>query len=117
MKSKTLSYPFNEKVIQEIKEAVIKELKTIYDPDIKIPMSIYDLRLIYNVSVESSGIVAIDMTLTTPGCPHAEYLLSSVKNKVDAVEGVVETQVNLVWTPPWSMNNLSEAARLELGLI
>ncbi|MBP0639765.1 SUF system Fe-S cluster assembly protein [Cupriavidus sp. AcVe19-6a] len=95
---------------------VIAALRTVYDPE--IPVNIYDLGLIYQLSVdESSGKVGIRMTLTAPGCPVAQTFPSVVEDAVMEASGVHEVEVELVWDPPWSRERMSEAARLELGLL
>lgn len=93
---------------------VIDALKTIYDPE--IPVDIYNLGLIYQIEVEG-GKVRILMTLTSPNCPVAESLPEEVMEKLKAIEGVTEVEVNLTFDPPWSKDNLTEEARLELGLL
>ena len=97
-----------------LKEEVIKALRLIYDPE--IPVNIYDLGLIYDVIVKDNAEIDIKMTLTTPGCPVAQTFPGTVEMAVNKVEGVVDTRVELVWEPPWSQDNMSEAAKLELGL-
>ncbi len=92
---------------------IIEALKTIYDPE--IPVNIYDLGLIYSIEVDQHN-VRILMTLTTPNCPEAEVLPEEVFQKVQAIEGVETVEVNLTFDPPWSQDNLSPEARLELGL-
>lgn len=95
---------------------VIAALRTVYDPE--IPVNIYDLGLIYGLDVdEESGKVAVRMTLTAPGCPVAETFPGTVQCAVEEVSGVSEASVELVWDPPWSAAQMSEAARLELGLL
>ncbi len=96
-----------------LKEAVIAALKTVYDPE--IPVDIYELGLIYELEVEASGSVSIQMTLTSPACPVAESLPGDVEARVRAAEGVTDVVVDLVWNPPWGMERMSEAARLQLG--
>ncbi|MFN3233261.1 MAG: SUF system Fe-S cluster assembly protein [Alphaproteobacteria bacterium] len=98
-----------------VTDRVIAELKTIYDPE--IPVNIYELGLIYDVDVDDKGAAFITMTLTTPMCPVAESMPGEVEDKVRAVEGVTEAKVNLVWEPPWDMSKLTEAAKLELGML
>ena len=96
-------------------EALIVEvLKTIYDPE--LPVSIYDLGLIYSVNVDADGVAVIEMTLTTPACPVAETLPPEVKQKVEAIDGVSQAQVDLVWDPPWTPDRMSDAAKLDAGL-
>jgi len=96
-------------------ERIVAALKEIYDPE--IPVNIYDLGLIYDVRIEPDGVVAVQMTLTTPGCPVAETFPGTVQSEVSAVEGVSAARVDLVWDPPWTPDNLSDAARLELGML
>jgi len=99
----------------ELKDQVIKTLQTIYDPE--IPVNIYELGLIYDVDVSLQNEVHIRMTLTTPYCPAAQHLPLEVEAKLKAIEGVKSVQVEIVWDPPWSMDMMSEAAKLELGLL
>ncbi len=97
-----------------LKERVIDALKNIYDPE--IPVNIYDLGLIYRVEI-TDGFAAIDMTLTAPGCPVAQTFPGMVEGAVKLVPGIADATVELVWEPPWTQALISEAARLELGLI
>ena len=97
-----------------LKERVIDALKNIYDPE--IPVNIYDLGLIYRVEI-TDGFAAIDMTLTAPGCPVAQTFPGMVESAVKLVPGIADATVELVWEPPWTQALISEAARLELGLI
>ena len=99
---------------EELKERVIEALKTVYDPE--IPVNIYDLGLIYNVDLHGK-FVHVDMTLTAPGCPVAHTFPGMVERSVELVPGVSGAAVELVWDPPWTPDLISEAARLELGLI
>jgi FeS assembly SUF system protein len=95
---------------------VVEALKSVFDPE--IPVNIYDLGLVYALEVdEETGRVAIRMTLTAPGCPVAQTFPSIVEDAVRSVEGVNDAVVELVWDPPWSKERMSEAARLQLGLI
>ncbi len=96
-------------------EALIVEvLKTIYDPE--LPVSIYDLGLIYSVNVDADGVAVIEMTLTTPSCPVAETLPPEVEQKVESLDGVSKARVDLVWDPPWTPDRMSDAAKLDAGL-
>ena len=99
---------------EALQQRVIDALKTIYDPE--IPVNIYDLGLIYRVEIKD-GFADIDMTLTTPGCPVAQTFPGMVEGTVRLVPGIQGAAVNLVWDPPWEQSRISEAARLELGLI
>ena len=98
-----------------IREKIVEELRTVYDPE--IPVNIYELGLIYDITVSDDGSAAIRMTLTTPMCPAAEVLPPEVETKARSVEGVTQVQLDLVWDPPWSPDMMSEAAKLELGMI
>ena len=97
----------------DIKQKIIAEIKKIYDPE--IPVNIYELGLIYNVSVQDKN-VSVKMTLTTPNCPVAESLPKEVKDSIMNVEGVEKVDLDLVWDPPWDKSMMSEAAKLELNL-
>lgn len=99
--------------IERIREGVVTALQSVYDPE--IPVNIYELGLIYSLEVSSAGVVVVQMTLTSPGCPVAGTLPGEVETKILSVPGVKAAQVELVWDPPWSMDRMSEAARLELG--
>jgi FeS assembly SUF system protein len=99
---------------QILKEQIVEALRTIYDPE--IPVNIYELGLIYNLDVDSEGNVDVKMTLTSPACPVAGTLPPEVENKIASVPGVNNVELELVWDPPYSMEMMSEAARLQLGL-
>src|SRR4051812_12670202 len=101
--------------ISLLETKVIEALKTVYDPE--IPVNIYDLGLIYKIDIDMNYFVKIDMTLTAPGCPVAQTFPGIVENAVKNVEGVSDAAVELVWDPPWTQDNMSEAAKLTLGLI
>jgi len=100
---------------ETIREQVIEQLKTIFDPE--IPVNIYELGLIYAVEVEADGATKVTMTLTTPMCPAAEELPPEVETKTRSVPGVTSVQLDLVWDPPWSPDKMSDAAKLDLGMI
>ena len=97
----------------ELKDKVIAEIKKIYDPE--IPVDIYELGLIYNISVKDKDI-SVKMTLTTPNCPVAESLPKEVKDSIMAIKEVGKVDLDLVWDPPWDKSMMSEAAKLELNL-
>ena len=94
-------------------EQVVAALRTVYDPE--IPVSIYDLGMIYGIEIENSA-VHVRMTLTTPACPVAGILPMQVEACVKALEGVSEAKVELVWDPPWTPDKMSEAAKLNLNM-
>lgn len=111
----TPHYPLNEEARQLLKIAIIDALKGIYDPE--IPVNIYDLGLIYTISIDPQGLVKIEMTLTSPGCPVAQTFPGTVENVINHVLGVCDTDVELVWDPPWTSENMTEAAKLHLGML
>lgn len=96
-----------------IEERIVDVLRTVYDPE--IPVNIYDLGLIYKVDVKESGDVDVDMTLTAPSCPAADFIIEDVRQKVDTVDGVRNATVNLVFEPVWDQSMMTEEARVELG--
>ncbi len=98
-----------------IEEKIIEMLKTVYDPE--LPVNVYDLGLIYKIDVQDNGEALIDMTLTAPNCPIADFIVEDVRQKIDAVEGVACAVVNLVFEPEWNKDMMSEEAQLELGLL
>jgi len=98
-----------------IRDGIIEALRTVYDPE--IPVNIYELGLIYDVTVSEEGHAAIRMTLTTPMCPAAELLPPEVETKARGVDGVSQVQLDLVWDPPWNPEMMSEAAKLDLGMV
>ncbi len=98
----------------DLQEAVIMALKEIYDPE--IPVNIYELGLIYNVEI-TEGSAVVTMTLTTPHCPVAESMPAEVEMRVEAVPGIRDAEVNLVWEPAWDPAKMSDEARLELGML
>lgn len=104
-----------ENIKFEIEEKVIEMLKTVYDPE--IPVNIYDLGLIYKVDVTENGEVALDMTLTAPNCPAADFIMEDVRQKIESIEAVKSATVNLVFEPEWNKDMMSEEAKLELGFL
>jgi FeS assembly SUF system protein len=98
----------------EIKPRVIEALSTVYDPE--IPVNIFELGLIYEVIVDSAGVVGVKMTLTAPACPAAQTLPVEVRDKVRRISGVSDARVEIVWDPPWSKDRMSDAAKLQLGM-
>lgn len=96
-----------------IEERIVDVLKTVYDPE--IPVNIYDLGLIYKIDVKDNYDVDVDMTFTAPSCPAADFILEDVRQKVDSLDGVNNTVVNLVFEPIWDQSMMTEEARVELG--
>lgn len=99
---------------EQLNQQIIDALKTVFDPE--IPVNIYELGLIYKVDVDDEKNVKIDMTLTTPGCPVAATFPQTVSEAVMGGVDVNDVLVELVWDPPWSMDRMSEAAKLQLGI-
>jgi FeS assembly SUF system protein len=98
-----------------LRPQVIDALRTVFDPE--IPVNIYDLGLIYDVLIDTDGKVGIRMTLTAPACPAAQTLPGEVRDAAKRVEGVTSSRVELVFDPPWAMDRMSDAAKLQLGLL
>ena len=100
--------------IMKIERDIIMALRQVYDPE--IPVNVYDLGLIYEIKVNEEHEVYIQMTLTAPNCPMADYVVQQVKTAVEDVPGVVSAQIDLVWEPEWDKSRMSEEALVELGL-
>jgi FeS assembly SUF system protein len=98
-----------------LQDKMITALRTCYDPE--IPVNIYDLGLIYEVKVDTSGDAYVKMTLTAPGCPAAGSLPGEVEDKITVLPGIKSVKVDVVWDPPWSKEMMSEAAKLQLGFL
>ncbi|MEJ2596437.1 MAG: SUF system Fe-S cluster assembly protein [bacterium] len=105
----------NKQEIKALEERVINVCRNVYDPE--IPVNIYQLGLIYDISVSEDGKVKIVMTLTTPNCPVAESLPEEVRTEVGKLEGVTEVDLELTFDPPWDQDMMTEEAKLELGLL
>lgn len=99
----------------ELEEKIVEMIKTVYDPE--IPVNIYDLGLIYRIELKDDNSVDIDMTLTAPNCPAADFMMEDVRMKVEAIEGVTAVNLNLVFEPEWNQDLMTEEAKLELGLL
>jgi len=108
-----LSAPASEEELRRLDTLTLDAIKTCFDPE--IPVNIYDLGLIYRIRVTKERMVHVQMTLTSPNCPEAQSLPADVKRKIEAVPGVKNAEVEVVWTPPWGPHMMSEAAKLELG--
>lgn len=98
-----------------IEAQVVEALRSCFDPE--IPVNIYELGLIYDVKVEPSGAVEVRMTLTSPHCPVAQSLPAEVEARIKEVPGVTDARVEVVWEPPWEPSRMSEAAKLQLGML
>ncbi len=99
----------------EIEEKIVSMLKTVYDPE--IPVNVYDLGLIYKIDVAENGEALLEMTLTAPNCPAADFIMEDIRQKVESVEGVNVATINLVFEPEWNKDMMSEEAKLELGFL
>lgn len=106
--------PLPEKSSGDLEDQVLDALRTVYDPE--IPVNIVELGLIYDLRVLEDRRVFIDMTLTAPNCPVAEEIPVQVADKVRSVEGVADATVNLVWSPPWTQDRMSDEAKLQLNM-
>ena len=99
----------------KIEEKIVAMLKTVYDPE--IPVNVYDLGLIYKIDVSDNGEAVLDMTLTAPNCPAADFIMEDIRQKVESVEGVTTATIDLVFEPEWDKDMMSEEAKLELGFL
>ena len=100
----------------EIEERVVELLKTVYDPE--IPVNVYDLGLIYRIELSDDlQQLDVDMTMTAPSCPMADFIVEDVRQKLESIEGLSTVHVNLVFEPEWSQDMMTEEAKLELGLL
>ncbi|MBP1612766.1 MAG: FeS assembly system protein [Bacteroidetes bacterium] len=99
----------------ETEVKIVEVLKTVFDPE--IPVNVYDLGLIYRIDVGENGEVALEMTLTAPNCPAADFIVEDVHQKVESVEGVNKVTINLVFEPQWDKDMMSEEAKFELGFL
>lgn len=96
-------------------EKIVEYLKTVYDPE--IPVNVYDLGLIYKVDLQDEGRLEIDMTLTAPSCPAADFLVEDISQKMRSIEGIQDVKINLVFEPEWTKDMMSEEAKVELGML
>ena len=100
---------------EKLKDDIVEALQGVYDPE--IPVSIYELGLIYDINVKENNDIDIIMTLTTPNCPEAQTIPEKVADVVSLINGVNEVKVEITWDPPWTQDNMTDAAKLELGLM
>ncbi len=105
----------DENIRLDLEEKIVRMLKTVYDPE--IPVNVYDLGLIYRIEINEDLSVEIDMTMTAPNCPAADFIVEDVRQKVDSIEGIKQTDINLVFEPEWNKDMMSEEAKLDLGFI
>lgn len=105
----------SEVQVANLKEKVIQAIKLVYDPE--IPVDVYDLGLIYEITVYPVNNVYVLMTLTSPNCPSAEFIPSEIKDKIQQIQGINNVEIELTFDPPYSQDMMSEAAKLELGFL
>ena len=103
-----------EKKLQ-LEEKVVEMLRTVYDPE--IPVSIYELCLIYRIDIDDDANLVVDMTLTAPSCPAADFLIDDARIKLESIDGIKSVAINLVFEPEWNQDMMSEEAKLELGFL
>jgi FeS assembly SUF system protein len=101
--------------VDAVHKEIVKAFKTVYDPE--IPVDIYELGLIYEIKIEPDGNTYVKMTLTAPNCPAAGILPGQIESAARGVEGVYDVKLDLVFAPPWGPDRMSEAAKLELGML
>jgi FeS assembly SUF system protein len=100
----------------ELEDIIVERLKTVFDPE--IPVNIYDLGLIYRIELSDDLTrLDVDMTMTAPSCPMADFIVEDVRQKLEAIDGLTTVNVNLVFEPEWTQDMMSEEAKLELGLL
>ena len=104
-----------ENDILTVEEKIVKMLRTVYDPE--IPVNVYDLGLIYSIEVDDEKNVHIEMTLTAPICPAADFIIEDVRMKVESIDDVKSVDIQLVFEPEWDKDMMSEEAKLELGFL
>ena len=105
----------NEETRLKIIEDIVAMLKTVFDPE--IPVDVYSLGLVYNIDLTDDGVANIDMTLTAPNCPAADYIFEDIRQKVESVEGVTSANVKRVFEPEWDVRMMTDEAKLELGML
>lgn len=105
----------NEEKKLQIEERIIEVLKTVYDPE--IPVDIYSLGLIYKIDLDEEFNLDLDMTLTAPNCPAADFIMEDVRQKLEGIEGIKSANVNLVFEPEWDKDMMTDEAKLELGFM
>lgn len=99
----------------ELEQKVVEMLRTVFDPE--IPVDVYSLGLVYKIDIADDGHLTIDMTMTAPNCPMADFIVEDVRYKVESIEGITGVTVNIVFEPEWTKDMMSEEAKLELGFL
>ena len=104
-----------ENELLSVEEKIVRLVKTVFDPE--IPVNVYDLGLIYKVDVDDDNNVKIEMTLTAPNCPAADFIVEDIRMKIESIDEVKNVDVQLVFEPEWDKDMMSEEAKLELGFL
>lgn len=99
----------------ELETKVVEMLRTVFDPE--IPVDIYSLGLIYRIDIDDDGNLTVDMTMTAPNCPMADFIVEDARIKLESIEGIKSVTINIVFEPEWTQDMMSEEAKLELGLL
>ncbi len=99
----------------ELEEKVVEMLRTVYDPE--IPIDVYSLGLIYLIDIDDDANLHINMTLTAPNCPAADFIIEDMRIKLESIEGIKSVDINIVFEPEWDKDMMSEEAKLELGFL
>ncbi len=105
----------DENLFLQTEEKIVTMLKTVYDPE--IPVNIYDLGLIYRIDLKDDGRLEVDMTMTAPNCPAADFLVEDAKQKLESIDEIKEVKINVVFEPEWTKDMMSEEAKLELNML
>ena len=99
----------------KLEEKIVAMLKMVYDPE--IPVDIYSLGLVYKIDLDDEGNLTIDMTMTAPNCPMADFIVDDARYKLESIEGIKSVSINLVFEPEWNKDMMTEEAKLELGFL
>ncbi len=99
----------------ELEEKVVAMLRTVYDPE--VPVDIYSLGLVYKIDIDDDCNLVIDMTMTAPNCPMADFIVDDARYKLESIEGIASVTINIVFEPEWTKDMMSEEAKLELGFL
>lgn len=105
----------NSETRLRLEEKVVEMLKTVYDPE--IPVDIYNLGLIYKIDIDDYANLTVDMTMTAPSCPMADFIVEDARLKLESIEGLASVNINVVFEPEWDKDMMSEEAKLELGML
>ena len=107
--------PQDEVDREALRQRIVEVMQTVYDPE--IPVNIYELGMVYDIQIDEETNATVTMTLTSPACPVAGSLPGEVEFRIGTIEGLKSARVNLVWEPPWTPDRMSEAAKLQLGMM